>query len=296
MRMGTIKELLIDHLQHTFEREAWQPPLGNAVKGLTATQAAWKPSGERHSIWQIVRHLIRWKQGTLEAWSGDKPDFQQLTLGDWQEASGDQAAWDADVQQLFDLHAEFHRRLAALGEEDLLQSVQWFQQASRPQPLAPRLMHAFTHDSYHAGQIQYLRALQQVPIDRFMTAMWDGNGARLAEMLEALPDLLRAYSPDGWTAVQIAAYAGHVEILRLLLARGADVRAISENAMATTALHVAVTGWRAPEGRAEVITLLLDHGADVNARQKDGATPLGTALKGGQAAIADLVRKQGGVE
>ncbi len=34
--MVTIKELLIDHLEHTFEKEAWQPSMAMAIAGLTA--------------------------------------------------------------------------------------------------------------------------------------------------------------------------------------------------------------------------------------------------------------------
>lgn len=324
----TVKDLLMDHLEHSFEKEAWQPPLGVAVMGLTAEQAGWKPSPERHSIWQIVRHVIRWKRATLQALAGDPPNYEQVTRNDWQDAAGDQGAWDADVQALKDTYTEFRQRLEALDDEALGRSERWFQGQRQPQPVALRLMAAFTHDIYHAGQIQYLRALQEIPLDRFATAAWDGHLPRLRAVLDAHPDLPTAYTGDGWTGLHIAAYAGQVEVARLLLTRGADIRATSRNAMATTAVHCAITGWQAGR-RAEIVTFLLDHGADldatnaqgnaplhlaardglretvevlvrrganVNIRRNDGATPLRTALKEGHAAIADLLRVHGGVE
>ncbi len=74
--MLTLKTVLLHHLEHTFEKEAWQPSLRMAIDGVTAKMAAWKPGPQRHSIWQIVRHLSRWKQATLGAWDGTRPLFQ----------------------------------------------------------------------------------------------------------------------------------------------------------------------------------------------------------------------------
>jgi len=56
----TLQELVVDHVHTTLYEEGWQwqPSLSKALEGLTAAQAAWKPSPARHSIWQIVRHLI----------------------------------------------------------------------------------------------------------------------------------------------------------------------------------------------------------------------------------------------
>lgn len=322
--MITVKDLLIHHLEHTFEKEAWQPPLGIAVQGLTAEQAAWKPSDERHSIWQIVRHVIWWKRGVLQAWAGDPPDFQRLVGDDWQEAAGDQAAWDADVKALHDVYGEFRQRLDALDDEGLQRQLRWYQQATQPQAVAVRLAAVFTHDIYHAGQIQYLRALQGIPADRFFTAAWEGNVPRMREVLEAHPGLLNAYSRDGWTALQLAAYFGHADAVRFLLERGADIAAVSRNYMANTALHGAIAGRRtdvtvflldhgadpeatdsggntplhlaAHEGTPEVVELLLRRRVDVNARRKDQATPLGAALKDERTAVAELLRRHGGIE
>lgn len=161
--MLTVKDLLLEHLDQTYKNEGWYPPLGMAVKGLTAEQAAWKPSTERHSIWQIVRHVIHWKRGAMQSWAGDPPDYEVMTRDDWPEASGDQAAWDSDVQALNELYDEFHRRLESAADEDMQGSLKAYQQSPRPARIAKRLSAVFTHDAYHAGQIQYVRALQGIP-------------------------------------------------------------------------------------------------------------------------------------
>ncbi len=97
--MLTMKDLLVKHLEYTFVK-GWQPPLWASVQGLTAEQAAWKPSPERHSIWMIVRHLLLWKRGVLNAWEGNLPDEGQLSASDWKEGSGTQAEWEADLAAL----------------------------------------------------------------------------------------------------------------------------------------------------------------------------------------------------
>lgn len=60
----TAKDLLLYLLEHTYEREGAYPPLTTALAGLTAAQASWQPARERHSIWQIVRHMAQWRRGS----------------------------------------------------------------------------------------------------------------------------------------------------------------------------------------------------------------------------------------
>src|SRR5574341_1541388 len=127
--MPTVKALLLEHLDYTFAKEGWQPPLAHAVAGLTAAQAGWKPDPERHSIWQIVRHLLLWKRGVLRAWDGDPPAYAELAEVDWAEVGGDQSAWDADVRALHDVYAEIQRRLQRLGDADLDETRAWYRGA-----------------------------------------------------------------------------------------------------------------------------------------------------------------------
>jgi uncharacterized damage-inducible protein DinB len=159
--MVTLKELVLDHLVHTFEQEAWQPSLAMAVEGLTAAQAAWKPAPERHSIWQIVRHILHWKRGVLAALDGDPLELEALERADWPEASGDEAVWQSDVRALHEQSAELRERLEARGEAGFSETyVPYKGKEEWTQPLAIRIVRVCTHDVYHAGQIRYLRALQ----------------------------------------------------------------------------------------------------------------------------------------
>lgn len=145
-------------LRYANEEEGWIHPLGHAVKGLTAAQAAWKPSPHRHSIWQIVRHLIHWKQPIIDRWDGKAaPTADDLTASDWREASGDDAAWQADVERFLDLHRQVRQRVETADDAVLMSPL-----PGARQPRAFTIGDMTVHDGYHAGQIRYLRALQGV--------------------------------------------------------------------------------------------------------------------------------------
>ena len=58
-------------------------------------------------------------------------------------------------------------------------------------------------------------------LDAFEAAIV-GDVGQLAARLDADPDLLAAYSPDGWTLMHLAPWAGQPETTRMLLERGAD--------------------------------------------------------------------------
>jgi len=78
----------------------------------------------------------------------------------------------------------------------------------------------------------------------------------LREVLDVHPDLLNAFDRSGWTALQLAAYTGQMEVVRLLLERGADIHAVSRNEQAATALKSAEVA-----GHTKIAEVLRGHGA-----------------------------------
>ena len=253
--MSTVKELIVHHLIYTFEKEAWQWPLSFAVAGLTAEQAAWKPGPERHSIWQIVRHVIRWKEGVQAALEGRPPAYEEISEGDWQEAGGDEAAWEREVDRLRRVSLEFKAHAEAMHEGELSRDLSWY--AGVPaRPIDQRLLDMATHDIYHAGQIQYIRALQEIPSDMFYNAVADGGVPKARRILETHPELLNAYGRDGSTGLQLAAWFGHRAMVEFLLDRGADLDAVSQNEMRASALRSAEAG-----KHVEIVELLRSRGA-----------------------------------
>jgi len=124
-----------------------------AVAGLTPEQAGWRAEGvggERHSIWQIVHHVIFWLEVGLAQSRGEPgPTVEQVAARNFEsptERTG--AAWDASVARLHQARAS----VRAVIETSPEVSKTW-----------PYLM---AHDNYHLGQIMMLRAMQgMAPID-----------------------------------------------------------------------------------------------------------------------------------
>jgi ankyrin repeat protein len=118
-----------------------------------------------------------------------------------------------------------------------------------------------------------------------------GDTDRLEELLAAAPDLARAWSPDGFTAVHYAAFFGSPEAIRALLAAGGDLEAPALNeefAPEARPLHSAVAA-----GRIDNAEALLEAGADPNARQHGGFTPLMGAERSGDFDLAELLIRHG---
>jgi ankyrin repeat protein len=108
--------------------------------------------------------------------------------------------------------------------------------------------------------------------------------------LTALRALLKTSGPDtkdslGHTPLMIAAAFGSVDSVQLLIAAGADVKAVSNSGV--TALHWAT-------GDARKVHLLLERGVDVNARSSLGRTPLIVAASSsGTAEVVALLLGKG---
>ena len=90
----------------------------------------------------------------------------------------------------------------------------------------------------------------------------------------------------GMTPIHYAAWFAHADVVRLLLDRGAEVN-VKDNA-GLTPLHFA-----AKDVYVDVIMLLINRGADVNAKDNDGWTPLHDATWDGHADVAVLLLDRG---
>jgi len=124
-------------------------------------------------------------------------------------------------------------------------------------------------------------------IDAFEAAAL-GRLDRLSSALLADPTVVTAYSPDGFTALHLAAFFGKPEAVRTLLDAGASVDAYTHNAFANQPLHAAAAG-----RHAEICRALLAAGADVNATQHGGFAPLHEAAQLGDDELVELFLSAG---
>jgi ankyrin repeat protein len=115
-----------------------------------------------------------------------------------------------------------------------------------------------------------------------------GNLDRVRALLEKDAGLANSYSTDGFTALGLATFFGHKDMVELLLTKGAKVNVASRNAMKVMPLHSA-----AAARRLDLAAILINHGADVNARQEGDVTPLHEAAASGQMELVKLLLAHG---
>jgi uncharacterized damage-inducible protein DinB len=151
-------QVLLQRMDEVWERGGWTVPLGKAISGLSASQAAWRPGDDANSIWQIVRHLSFWKEIAVRNLRGlprlPGPIVNRETFGLPGEPA-DQSGWQAEEERLRGLQRQLREAVANLRDEALARPL-----PGERLPLGEVLHGMAEHDAYHSGQIILIRRLQ----------------------------------------------------------------------------------------------------------------------------------------
>jgi ankyrin repeat protein len=116
-----------------------------------------------------------------------------------------------------------------------------------------------------------------------------GRSDRVFELLQGDHSLVEAWSPDGFTALHLAAFfSGDGLTVHMLCALGGDPNAVSGNEMRVTPL-----GSAAARLHGEAVLPLLVFGGNPNAAQNGGYTPLHSAAAGADRELVDLLLRYG---
>ena len=116
-----------------------------------------------------------------------------------------------------------------------------------------------------------------------------GDATRVAELLVADKAQIAVYSPDGWTALHLAAFFGQRDTALVLVALGAPLDALSENPMQNTPMHAAIAGALGES----LAPLLIGFGADVHHVGGSGVTALHLAASRGFEGLCKLLLARG---
>ena len=115
-----------------------------------------------------------------------------------------------------------------------------------------------------------------------------GRVERITQLLRENPALASSYSPDGFPAVGLAAFFGHLDATRTLIAAGANIHAAATNALKVQAIHAAVAS-----KKIDIVRAVLEAGADPNAGQQQGFRPIHEAGNSGNRELAELLMRYG---
>lgn len=157
--MDAAINLLLEQMSFRLDsNSSWFVPLGQALDGVTAPIAAWRPGDEFNSIWQIVNHLTFWTGFVSGRLLGSPPTGKnidnQMTFGEAGDPSNEYG-WQDTVATLRSVYHDFHEHLSRASLEDMKRVVN-----SVGAPAATMISGCLLHDSYHIGQIVLLRRLQ----------------------------------------------------------------------------------------------------------------------------------------
>jgi uncharacterized damage-inducible protein DinB len=144
----TLKEVLLEQLHTTHDKEDWFVPVNIAVEGLTPEQAKWTDGKGNHSVGQLANHLAFWNDRALLQFEGKKPT---AFSGNNEETFNnfDASTWTATVQRLDDVMKRWEKAVSEADEAKIADS-------------ASLIAHVSAHNAYHVGQMIFVRKLQGV--------------------------------------------------------------------------------------------------------------------------------------
>jgi ankyrin repeat protein len=141
------------------------------------------------------------------------------------------------------------------------------------------LMALYRGDRDHARELAAGQRLTLPELSAF------GDLSAVERRVRESPSEVQEFSPDGWSALQLASFFGYPSVVVVLLRAGADHAVRSRGAQGNTALHAAIAGRCA----LAAIASLLAVGADAAAVDAQGYTPLHLIATRGDLAVAELL-------
>ncbi|MBT2681731.1 DinB family protein [Bacillus sp. ISL-35] len=151
-----LNELLLHDFLNTYNREDWYPPLLDALKGVTYSDAVWKPQeGNVNCIAEIVSHLLYFQERLLRRLTDSIGQFQEASENDetfrkahkWSEEE-----WESLLKKVYKTNHDLHVLFEHMTDEGT--------QFKFKELTAAEMISGVTrHNAHHIGQIVMLRKL-----------------------------------------------------------------------------------------------------------------------------------------
>ncbi len=157
--METEIDRIVDELNREFRGDPWHGwPLDRILAGVTAAQALARPVAGAHSIFEIVLHMIGWKEEVTRRLSG--APAAEPARGDWPAVTDPSPeGWRAALERLDAVHEALLNAARALPESRLLAPTADPRDKTTGAGVSYYvLLHGIVqHDVYHSGQIAILK-------------------------------------------------------------------------------------------------------------------------------------------
>ncbi len=155
---------ILGEINRMYSGHAWHgPAVLEAVQGITASQAAWRPYPDGHTIFELTHHIAAWIGEATSRLrgnpAGEPADGNFPPSG----TTVDNASWAATLQLLERRQAGLLDAVAAFDTADLSAGVNPDRPLSEEEPgTFSALIHGVVqHNAYHTGQIMLLRRMME---------------------------------------------------------------------------------------------------------------------------------------
>ena len=152
--VAVLKDTLLKQFSACYDENHWFVAVKNAVAGVTAEQAEWKPHGAQYSIRELLSHLNHDVNACLKRFQGIEYESRVTSNDETFDLVG--GTWEADLEQFETTMTQWR---------DLLESID---ESKLGEPMPPRnelarieIANMNSHNAYHGGQIVLLRKLQE---------------------------------------------------------------------------------------------------------------------------------------
>jgi uncharacterized damage-inducible protein DinB len=148
---------IADQLHRAYAGGAWHgPALRELLRGVSARQAAARPVGNAHTIWELVLHISAWTKAVRRRSRRMQGKALQLSPAEnFPPMPAPTAAnWKATLAALAAAQTDLHRAISVLPDSKLKRKV-----PGKPYSFYVMLHGLVQHDIYHAGQIALLKKM-----------------------------------------------------------------------------------------------------------------------------------------
>ena len=152
----SVKQTLLEQFNVCFEANGWFVAVKNAIAGVTAEQASWKPEGTDNSIIGLVSHMNYYNNAYLERFTGRDFEYKISDNNETFTQTASDEDWRTEVERFAQITTVWRSAIESADESK-------FDEMAPPKnesPWSTIIANINAHSAHHGGQIVLIRKLQ----------------------------------------------------------------------------------------------------------------------------------------
>jgi hypothetical protein len=151
--------IVSDLIDRAYSKRSWHGAnLAGSLRGLSVQQAIWRPSKNRHNIWELTIHSAYWKYIVWRKLA-NRPDSKFAMKGsDWIKSP--ERPSEKEWKKAKSIFGKYHKLLQEAIRE-LAPAKLYLKMPDSKLQYIDIVLGVAAHDLYHAGQIQILKRFQK---------------------------------------------------------------------------------------------------------------------------------------